>query len=144
LREQKADDVRDVNEIPQLLAVPIDPQRPSAGKEIREDRDYAGIIGPGVGARTVDIEETQPDRRNAVHDAGEARMQLASELIRRIGAHRRGPLVLGERHRAIVAVDLSRRGKNHRHPGASLSCLAHGVEQRDEAGKIDWCVPIQS
>ena len=87
-RQQRRDDIGDVDEVARLPAVAEDVDRRAAADALAEDRDHAGIGRARVLARPVHVEEAQPDGGDAVHVAGDAGMQLAAKLVGAVGGER--------------------------------------------------------
>ena len=86
--KQRGDDVGDEDEVAGLFAVAEHLDRRAAGDAFAEDGDHAGIRGARVLARAIDVEETQARGGDAVHVAGDARMQFAGIFVGSVGGER--------------------------------------------------------
>ena len=74
-----------MDEIPCLASVAEDGDGRAVPDPLAEDGDDAGIGRFRILARTVDVEEAQPDGGDAVDVAGDAGVQLAAELVGAVG-----------------------------------------------------------
>ena len=135
-RQQRRDDIGDVDEVAGLPAVAKNVDRRAAANALAEDRDHAGIGRARVLARSIHIEEAQPDGRDAVHMAGDAGMQFAAELVGAVGGERPAFGRLGDRDGGSIAVHRGGGCIDHRDPGRP-----HRIEHGDRAGEVGTMRP---
>src|SRR6185437_13049686 len=103
--DENLDNIADKDEIPHLVAVAEDRYLPVALQTFGENGDHARIGRGRVLPRTVDIEEAQPDARQAMKMVRHCGMELTGELVRGVNRKRLRASCLAQRHRGIGAVD---------------------------------------
>ena len=75
------DDVGDLHEIPDLLAVAVDFDAETLGHAAAENRDHAAIGRARVLAGTIDVEEAQAEARHAVDVPAGGGVQFGGKFV---------------------------------------------------------------
>ena len=81
--------IADIDKVADLLPIAEDLNGLAAGESIGEKRNNTRVGRPRILARTVQIEEAQSDRRDAIQRTGNTRVKLASAFVGGVGAQRR-------------------------------------------------------
>src|SRR5262249_13559937 len=125
----------DKREIADLLTITKYLNGLAMRQSLGKDRDHARILRLRILARTVQVEEAQSNRRDAMHGAGNARVKFAGELVDAIGAQWLRAVLLTNWNASAVAIDRRRRRVDDRYL-AAVTQTARLIENIDRAGEV--------